>query len=57
VRESIQRQGLTIKDGWAELPQRPGLGIDLDPDVIAAHPYAPGDYPSAFYADGSVADI
>jgi galactonate dehydratase len=57
LRDEIQRQGLTIKDGWAELPTLPGLGIELDPDVIAAHPYAPGDYEPAFYSDGSVADI
>jgi galactonate dehydratase len=57
LRDAVQRQGLTVKDGWAELPRRPGLGIELDPDVIAAHPYAPGDYAPAFYADGSVADI
>jgi galactonate dehydratase len=57
LRDEIQRYGLTINNGWAELPRRPGLGIELDPDVIAAHPYAPGDYESAFYSDGSVADI
>lgn len=57
LREVIQRQGLTIERGWAELPSAPGLGIELDPDVIAAHPYAPGDYEPAFYSDGSVADI
>ena len=56
LRDEVQR-GLTIKDGWAELPRRPGLGIELDPDVVAAHPYAPGDYEPAFYSDGSVADI
>jgi galactonate dehydratase len=57
LRAEIQVHGLTIKDGWAELPDRPGLGIELDPEVIEAHPYAPGDYESAFYSDGSVADI
>jgi galactonate dehydratase len=57
LRAEVQRHGLTIKGGWAELPDRPGLGIELDPDVIAAHPYAPGDYEPAFYLDGSVADI
>jgi len=25
--------------------------------ITAAHPYAPGGYDSAFYPDGSVADI
>jgi galactonate dehydratase len=57
LRAEVQVHGLTIKDGWAELPDRPGLGIELDPEVIEAHPYAPGDYESAFYSDGSVADI
>jgi galactonate dehydratase len=57
LRDEVQRHGLTIKDGWAELPRRPGLGIELNPEVVAAHPYAPGDYEPAFYSDGSVADI
>ena len=57
LREDIQRQGLEIERGWAQLPTAPGLGIELDPHVIAAHPYAPGDYEPAFYSDGSVADI
>lgn len=57
LRDEVQRQGLRVADGWAELPRRPGLGIELDWDVVAAHPYAPGEYAPAFYADGSVADI
>jgi galactonate dehydratase len=57
LRDEVQRSGLTINNGWAELPQRPGLGIELDLDVIDAHPYAPGDYEPAFYSDGAVADI
>jgi len=46
-----------VNRGWIELPTRPGLGIELDRDTIAAHPYAPRDYPPAYRADGSVADI
>ncbi len=57
LREEIQRYGLTIDKGWALLPTRPGLGIELDSELIAAHPYAPGSYEPAFYSDGSVADI
>lgn len=56
-RDQAQAVGLTIKDGWIELPTRPGLGVELDYDVIAAHPYAPHDYAPAYHADGSVADI
>jgi galactonate dehydratase len=57
MRDAVQTQGLVIRQGWAELPRQPGLGIALNDEVIAAHPYAPGDYEPAFYADGSVADI
>ncbi len=57
LRDPVQRFGLSIEHGWAELPTRPGLGIELNDEVVAAHPYAPGDYDPAFYSDGSVADI
>jgi galactonate dehydratase len=56
-RTQVQKQGLKIVDGWIDLPTTPGLGIELDEDVIAAHPYSPRDYPPAYYPDGSVADI
>ena len=56
-RDRVQLAGLTVNQGWIELPTRPGLGIELDRDIIAAHPYAPRDYPPAYRADGSVADI
>ena len=56
-RALVQREGLTVEGGWIALPRRPGLGVKLDQDVIAAHPYRPHDYPGAYYADGAVADI
>jgi galactonate dehydratase len=57
LRDQIQTQGLEVREGWAELPHRPGLGIELDQTVIDAHPYEPGSYDPAFAMDGSVADI
>jgi galactonate dehydratase len=57
LRDEVQAAGLTVRDGWAELPDRPGLGIELNQAVVDAHPYAPGSYEPAFGADGSVADI
>ena len=56
-RDISQRVPLKIEKGWAELPTAPGLGIELDWEAIADYPYAPRDYPAAYYADGSVADI
>ena len=32
--------------GGMALPERPGLGLELDPDAIAAHPYKPLAFPS-----------
>jgi galactonate dehydratase len=53
----VQKSGLKIENGWIELPRTPGLGIELDEEAITAHPYSPRDYASAYYPDGSVADI
>jgi len=31
-----------IQDGFIRLPEKPGLGIELNPDVVKAH-LAPGE--------------
>lgn len=33
-----------IRDGWLELPQRPGLGVQLAADVTQRFPYIEGEY-------------
>lgn len=35
----VQKAGLKPKDGYIELPERPGLGVELDEELIEAHPY------------------
>ena len=30
---------ITVEDGYVEIPQRPGLGIELDMDVVEEHAY------------------
>lgn len=35
LREQITRQKLRAKDGYLEIPQEPGLGIELDEDAVA----------------------
>jgi galactonate dehydratase len=44
------------KNGFADLPSKPGLGCDLDEKVAAAHPYKPVKRPEYKFADGAVAD-
>lgn len=34
----------SVRDGYFELPDAPGLGISLDESVIAAHPHQPGHF-------------
>lgn len=48
-----------IGDGWVEPPTAPGLGVELDWDVIRAHEqlaYTNTYQPSLWHVDGSVAD-
>lgn len=45
-----------VNQGFADLPDRPGLGVDLDEKVAAAHPYKPVTRPQNKFADGGVAD-
>jgi L-alanine-DL-glutamate epimerase-like enolase superfamily enzyme len=45
-----------IKQGYAELPDRPGLGVDLDEKVAAKHPYQPATRPNLTFPDGATAD-
>jgi galactonate dehydratase len=56
-RSQVQRTGPRVENGYIPLPTGPGLGIELDDEVIAAHPYTPRDYPGVFDRDGAVADV
>lgn len=38
----ILHDGPVVKDGFIEVPNKPGLGIELNPDVVKAH-LAPGE--------------
>jgi galactonate dehydratase len=46
------------RNGRIELPTAPGLGIELDEDYLAGHPYSGIKlWPGLYYADGGVADV
>jgi galactonate dehydratase len=45
-----------VNNGFAELPERAGLGVDLDESVAAKHPYQPVTRPKYVFQDGGVAD-
>jgi galactonate dehydratase len=56
-RDQVVVEPLEIVDGFVALPEKPGLGIELDHAAIAKLPYEPRDYRGAFWPDGGVADV
>ncbi|MBC7236045.1 MAG: mandelate racemase/muconate lactonizing enzyme family protein, partial [Chloroflexi bacterium] len=56
-RDQILQEPLQIVDGSVALPEKPGLGIELNFAEIAKLPYQPRDYQGSFWPDGGVADI
>ena len=53
----VLRSGLALRDGHFEIPTAPGLGVDLNLEIVKQHPYKRQDYQGLFYYDGSPADI
>lgn len=43
-RKDLVDGGPVIEEGEYRLPTRPGLGLTLNPDVVAAHPYVDGAF-------------
>lgn len=49
---------MVLKDGFWEVPEGPGLGIEINEKAAAAHPFAPEEIPAteAVLADGTIAN-
>ncbi|MBX6771728.1 MAG: galactonate dehydratase [Chloroflexi bacterium] len=57
-RDRVLKEPWPVKAGHLVVPERPGLGVELDVDAIAASPPRPVGVPrGAWFADGSVADV
>jgi galactonate dehydratase len=56
IEELFDGTGPEIRNGYAELPARAGLGITLNEKVAAAHPYKPTNRPEYRFGDGSITD-
>ncbi|MCC6589403.1 MAG: galactonate dehydratase [Bryobacterales bacterium] len=56
VQDLFYGGAVQVEDGFAALPDRAGLGVDLDEKVAAAHPYKPVNRPQYRFSDGAVAD-
>ena len=51
---AVQKQGLRIVNGYAELPTAPGLGVELDMELINKHPYQALPIRQYYEVDGAV---
>lgn len=40
-RADVTDEALTYKDGYIDIPDKPGLGIEVDEEACLAHPYKP----------------
>jgi len=52
----VFRHGYTFTDGYLHPGDLPGLGVELDEELAAAHPYVPAYLPVNRLLDGSVHD-
>jgi galactonate dehydratase len=50
----VQKLGIEIKEGYAQLPTAPGLGVELDQALMAKHPYQPMPLRMWVRGDGTV---
>ncbi|MBO0731458.1 MAG: galactonate dehydratase [Acidimicrobiaceae bacterium] len=55
-RDDVLRQAVEVEEGYAGVPTRPGLGIEVDEAAAARHPFMPEAEQRYFHPDGSVAD-
>jgi len=44
LKEAIFKDPLVVKNGWMDLPDKPGFGVELIDDVEKKFPYSPGDF-------------
>jgi galactonate dehydratase len=56
-RDRVLRESWTVRDGYLEVPELPGLGVELDEEAIAASPPRKVPMLGAYNADASVADV
>ncbi len=44
LKEEIFKEPLVVKNGYMDLPNKPGFGVEIVDDVAKKFPYAPGSY-------------
>lgn len=44
LKEGLFREKLVVKDGYLDIPDKPGLGVELVEGLAEMYPYLPGNY-------------
>jgi L-alanine-DL-glutamate epimerase-like enolase superfamily enzyme len=44
LKEEVFKDPLVVRKGYMDLPDKPGFGVELAPDLAKKFPYIPGDY-------------
>jgi galactonate dehydratase len=55
-RNSLVRTSLKVKDGYIQIPDAPGIGVELVDDVLERFPYRRRPLRTRLHRDGSVID-
>jgi len=53
--DEVQTEPMKMNAGYYDVPTAPGLGVDMNEEVIAAHPVRDRAVIEAFYANGTPA--
>ena len=51
----IVDEPLRLKDGYVIVPERPGIGVEINEDALKEFPYEPKEIKGTFRENGSVA--
>jgi galactonate dehydratase len=55
-RDEVVSESVAVRDGYIYPTDKPGLGVDIDEQAAAKHPFHQEVLMNWFYNDGSVAD-
>ena len=55
--EGVLREPFVVKDGYIAVPEKPGLGIEVDETALQEGPIGPGRLSLGQHEDGSWADV
>lgn len=50
------KEPFKVEGGYIKVPDKPGIGVELNLEVVEAHPYRPVDLPKIYMEDGAITE-